>query len=106
MVNARPLGDGESQLSIDTVMITRVLEGTIILYIFMLVGLLGQIFISRYAIALKSTTGLLFPIIELPIIVQIVAITINRQNVMKIHYLFVGTISITLADNFAKYCGK
>lgn len=47
MVNARPVSDGVSQLSIDTVMMTRVLEGVIILYFLMLLGLLGQMVTTK-----------------------------------------------------------
>ena len=116
MVNARPSGDGVSQLSIDTVMMTRVLEGTIILYFFMLFGLLGQILISRYAIDFWDDVNndlsfhsycwsFLFIFLSL-IIVNNCGVPISGQNVMKIHYLFVGTIAIAIANNFAKYCGK
>ena len=47
MVNARPVSDGVSQLSIDTVMMPRVLEGAIILYFLMLLGLLGQMVATK-----------------------------------------------------------
>lgn len=48
MLNPRPKGDGHSHLPIDMVMYTRVLEGELILYCLMLIGILGQFYFSWY----------------------------------------------------------
>jgi hypothetical protein len=47
LVNPQPVGDGQSHLSIQNVMIPRVLGGEILLYSLMLVGLVGQCYFAK-----------------------------------------------------------
>lgn len=47
MTNARPASDGVSHLPIQNVMYVRVLEGEVILYVLLMVGLVGQFVFAR-----------------------------------------------------------
>lgn len=53
MVNARPLKDGYQHLPIQDVMYVRVLEGELILYVFLLIGLIGQYIFAWYPTVIK-----------------------------------------------------
>lgn len=104
MANARPVGSGLSQLPISEAIYPRLYEGEIIVYFLMLFGLLGQMFIAQYFLLLLLRHILISLI---PLFISFIGgPRSSREFVMKIHYFFLATIVITLADTIALYYGN